>query len=248
LPALPESQQPIQEEFELPPKLSRSSSDGEAITAALLSSTSSHSRTFPDQVQEILALLRGTHQVGNTGVHAVPGEQAQPQLWILGSKAGESARLAGTLGLPFGASYHSTPTTAIGAIAAYRTAFVPSEYLSRPHVIVSAEVVVGVTDARARRDAAGYRPWLRSILLGQGAIPFPSSREVSKGEWTPTDEALVRDRIASLIVGSPKTVIERLEHLHAATSADELLVSTITHSYEARLRSYRLLAAAWSKR
>src|SRR5690606_41280626 len=40
-------------------------------------------------------------------LHAVPGERARVQLWLFGTSAGESAQLAGRLGLPFAVAYHT---------------------------------------------------------------------------------------------------------------------------------------------
>lgn len=233
-------------ETNLPPSFPQRLTKSEVITTALLFPSSWGSRTFPEQVEQIIALQQGTYELNSTIVHAIPGERSQVQLWIVGSRAGQSARLAGRLGLPFGASYHSSPTTAIAAINAYREAFASSDNLSRPYVIISAEVVVASTDARARNLALCYRPWLLSIRRGQGAIPFPSSHEASRCVWTSADESSISDRVASLIAGSPKAVAKRLKQLHASTSADEIMVSTITHSYEDRLSSYQMLAEAWA--
>jgi alkanesulfonate monooxygenase SsuD/methylene tetrahydromethanopterin reductase-like flavin-dependent oxidoreductase (luciferase family) len=87
---------------------------------------------------------------------------------------------------------------------------------------------------------------VRSIRLGEGAIPFPDPVEASRRRWTPEDEALVHDRVASQIVGSPGTVVQGLARLQEATEADELIVTTITHSHEERVRSYALLAHEWN--
>jgi len=65
--------------------------------------------------------------------------------WILGSSAGESAEVAGTLGVRFAASYHISPATALGAADSYRKHFVPSPDLEQPYLAVSADVVVGPT-------------------------------------------------------------------------------------------------------
>jgi alkanesulfonate monooxygenase SsuD/methylene tetrahydromethanopterin reductase-like flavin-dependent oxidoreductase (luciferase family) len=45
-----------------------------------------------------------------------------------------------------------------------------------------------------------------------------------------------------LSVGSPATVKARLEPLIAATQADEVMVTTMIFSHEARKHSYELLA------
>ncbi|HTY29639.1 MAG TPA: LLM class flavin-dependent oxidoreductase, partial [Mycobacterium sp.] len=81
---------------------------------------------FAEQVGDILALLDGTHTAGGFPVHAVPGEGAALTPWIFGSSKGQSAAVAGARGLPFVASYHSTPSSALDAVEAYRSAFTPS--------------------------------------------------------------------------------------------------------------------------
>ena len=45
-----------------------------------------------------------------------------------------------------------------------------------------------------------------------------------------------------MIAGSPRTVAEALERTAQRYETDEVLVVTVTHDYEARLESYRLLA------
>ena len=47
------------------------------------------------------------------------------------------------------------------------------------------------------------------------------------------------------IVGDPSSVVTRLEHLVAETGADELMVSTVAHGLDERIRSLELLASAW---
>ena len=46
-------------------------------------------------------------------------------------------------------------------------------------------------------------------------------------------------------VGSPTTVAGQLAQLQEASGADEILVTTITHSHEDRRRSFTLLAREW---
>ena len=45
--------------------------------------------------------------------------------------------------------------------------------------------------------------------------------------------------------GTPQTVTERLQALQQQFNADELIVLTVAGSYQARLRSYELLAEAF---
>jgi len=82
----------------------------------------------------------------------------------------------------------------------------------------------------------------------RGAIQFPTPREAARFEWSDEDRDLVADRIDTQFVGSPKTVADKLEILQEATGADELIITTITHDHEDRVRSYQLLAEEWSTR
>jgi alkanesulfonate monooxygenase SsuD/methylene tetrahydromethanopterin reductase-like flavin-dependent oxidoreductase (luciferase family) len=217
-----------------------------ALQAALLQQPGAQSPDFGDQVNDILAFLAGTYR-SDSGLdaEAVPATGADAQVWILGSSAGQSAQVAGALGLPFAANYHVSPATVLEAVDAYRAAFRPSAVLAAPHVLVSADVVVAPTDAEARELAAGYGLWVRSIRTGAGAMRFPSPETVAAFEWTDADRALVEDRVSTQFVGSPATVAKHLRVLQDATGADELLVTTITHAHADRIRSFELLAREW---
>ncbi|SDS04264.1 luciferase family oxidoreductase, group 1 [Nocardioides scoriae] len=217
-----------------------------ALQAALLQQPEARTPDYGDWVHDLLALL-GDGLVSDDGVEArpVPGAGSAVQPWVLGSSPGRSAEVAGARGLRFGANYHVAPSAVLDAVAAYRSAFRPSPGLDRPHVSVSADVVVAEDDAAAAELATGFGLWVHSIRSGQGAIAFPTPEEARRHAWTDEERALVRDRVATQVVGSPDTVVARLEQLQEATGADELAITTITHDHAARVRSYELLADAW---
>ncbi|MEU7611773.1 LLM class flavin-dependent oxidoreductase [Micromonospora sp. NPDC049204] len=217
-----------------------------ALSTALLHQPGAQPPPFAEQVADVLALLRGDYRdADGLDAHAVPGEGSDLQVWLLGSSGGESAQLAGALGLPFAANYHVSPSSILDAVAAYRAAFQPSATLAEPYVVVSADVVVAETDDAARRLAAPYGPWVRSIRSGEGAMPFPSPEQAAALPWTDDDRDLVADRVDTQFVGSPQGVAERLRTLRDVTAADELLVTTITHAHADRVSSYELLAKEW---
>jgi alkanesulfonate monooxygenase SsuD/methylene tetrahydromethanopterin reductase-like flavin-dependent oxidoreductase (luciferase family) len=204
---------------------------------------------YAEQVDDVLALLRGRYQTPDgIEAHVIPGENAGVQVWILGSSAGESAQAAGQRGLRFAASYHISPATVLEAVDGYRAAFRPSAELSAPYVSVSADVVVAEDEPAARELACGYGMWVRSIRTGEGAIDFPTPAQARAHRWTDEDRALVADRTDTQFVGSPKQVADRLEQLRDATRADELIITTITHDHDDRVRSYQLLADEWQRR
>lgn len=235
----------------IPPRFSFSRLLGSprfALQARLLQQAGAEAPDYDEQVDEVQRLLEGRYQLGDATAQAVPGQGASIELWIMGSSGGESARVAGSRGLPFGANYHVSPGTVLEAVASYRAAFRPSSALPHPKVLVSADVVVADDEATARHLASGYGLWVRSIRLGLGAIPFPTPEQAAAHTWTDDDRDLVADRIATQFVGSPEAVADQLEVLAEETGADELLVTTITHDHQARARSFDLLAAEWKRR
>jgi alkanesulfonate monooxygenase SsuD/methylene tetrahydromethanopterin reductase-like flavin-dependent oxidoreductase (luciferase family) len=220
-----------------------------ALQRKLLQLPGAEPQDYAEQIDDILALLAGTYR-SPEGVeaHVVPGEGAAVEVWILGSSGGQSAEAAGARGLRFAANYHVSPATVLEAVEGYRAFFQPSEFLDKPYVSVSADVVVAEDDATARELATGYGPWVRSIRTAEGAIEFPTPEEARAHVWSDADRALVQDRLDTQFVGSPDRVADQLEQLQEATDADELLITTITHDHTDRVRSYELLAEEWRRR
>jgi alkanesulfonate monooxygenase SsuD/methylene tetrahydromethanopterin reductase-like flavin-dependent oxidoreductase (luciferase family) len=198
---------------------------------------------FAEQLGDILAMLDGSYQVNGFDVHAVPGERSGLTPWIFGSSKGKSAQMAGAHGLPFVSSYHLTPGTALEAVDAYRDAFIPSATLSRPYVVVSADIVVADDSATARHLASSYGHWVYSIRTGDGAMPYPDPDDCPP--LTGEQLAAVKDRLATQFVGNPDEVADRLESLQRVTGADELVITSVTYRHEDRLRSHELIAKRW---
>ena len=236
----------------IPPRFSAEhllSSPRFAMQKTLLQLPGAQSQNYTEQVGDILALLGGSYRSADGAeAHIVPGENADIQLWILGSSGGESADVAGANGLRFAANYHVSPATVLEAADGYRAAFRASADLDRPYVSVSADVVVAPTSAQARELAAGYGAWVRSIRTAEGAIQFPTPEQARAFTWTDADRALVADRVDTQFTGTPGQVADKLEQLRDAAGADELIVTTITHDHADRVRSYQLLAEEWHRR
>jgi len=220
-----------------------------AMQKTLLQLPHAEPQNYTEQVNDVLALIAGTYRSPEgEQAHVVPGEGAALQVWILGSSGGESAEVAGDLGLRFAANYHVSPATVLEAADGYRAAFRPSAVLDRPYVSVSADVVVAGTEAEARELATGYGLWVRSIRTAEGAIQFPTPEQARRHVWSDADRELVADRIDTQFVGTPRQVADQLERLRDATEADELIITTITHDHADRVRSYQLLAEEWARR
>ena len=218
----------------------------------LLQQPNAEAQNYTEQINDILALLRGTYATAEgVEAHVVPGEGAELEIWILGSSGGESANVAGANGLRFAANYHVSPSTVLEAVEGYRAAFQPSEAaegLTKPYVSVSADVVVAEDEEKARELAAGYGQWVRSIRAAEGAIQYPTPEQAAAFVWPEGGRELVEDRVQTQFTGTAKQVADRLEVLREATGADELIVTTITHDHADRVRSFELLAEEWAAR
>ena len=201
---------------------------------------------FRDELEVVLGLQAGTYTDADGVPHvSAPVEGTDAELWVLASSGGESAEVAGALGLPLVANYHVSPATILETVASYRAAFVPG-VLDEPYVVVSADVLVAETEAQAELAGAPFAEWVLSIRTGlAGAIAYPRPEDALAREWTDTERALVLDRTATRFVGSPEQVVARLEALQRVTGADEILTTTIAFDPADRVRSAELLAQAW---
>jgi luciferase family oxidoreductase group 1 len=163
-------------------------------------------------------------------------------MWMLGS-SDYSAQVAGMLGLPFSFAHHFASQNTDAALAAYRAAFRPSADLEQPYAMIGVPVICADTSERARWLSGSSA--LSFVRLRQGRpAPMPTPEEAAEYVFTPFERELVRSWTAPLIVGDPDEVRRGLEELASRTSVDELMVTTMVHGHEDRLRSFELVAEA----
>jgi len=199
---------------------------------------------FPDQLVELIGYFSGEFPEGHpyARITAVPGLGYRPDLWLLGS-SDYSAQAAGMLGLPFSFAHHFAAGNTVPAVQAYRDAFRPSDDLAEPYVMLGVSVVCADTDERARwLSGSGALAFLRLRSGHPGRYPTPE--EAAEFTFTPHEREAIKGWTGSHVVGSPDTVRAGLVELVERTGADELMITTLTHSPDDRLASYRLVAAA----
>lgn len=200
---------------------------------------------FPDQLAELLdfgAGLQRSHPF--VGVTAYPEEVGLPPVWLLGS-SDFGAALAAKLGLGFAFAAHFSPERPDRPMLAYRQEFRASEYLQTPQAILAVSVICAETASEAERLASSMQlSWVR--LRGGRPSKIPSPEEALAYPYTEQERAVVHAYRDLQIVGTPDVVRQRIETLAQRTQADEIMVTTVTHDADARLRSYRLLAEAFA--
>lgn len=200
---------------------------------------------FPERLAELRELgagVRHTHPF--VGVSAYPDDAPLPPIWLLGSSDFSSA-LAAKLGLGFAFAAHFSPDRPELPMLAYRREFRASEALAAPHAILAVSVICADTEDEATRLASSMQlSWVR--LRSGRPSRLPSPETALSYPYTQTEAAIAQGYRQLQIVGTPGQVRERIETLAERTRADEVMVTTVTHAFEPRVRSYQLLAAAFA--
>jgi luciferase family oxidoreductase group 1 len=212
---------------------------------ALRRSGDLRAESFPDDVVELIGYLL-PREGPTPHPFANPGSGYLPEVWLLGSSL-FSAHLAGQLGLPFSFAYHFAPKLLDEAVDAYRTMFRPSILLAEPRVMVAASVLCAPTLEEARWLSGSTALSILQRRLGRMDL-LASPEEAEAHAFSPEELEVVEETMATHIIGDPATVREGLAELQRRTGADELMLSTRTHSYDARVASFTLLAKTWGLR
>ncbi|MFD4274191.1 LLM class flavin-dependent oxidoreductase [Streptomyces cyaneofuscatus] len=211
---------------------------------------------FPQQLMELIRFLDNDFPDGHpyARIHAVPGPvQAtapggvqsahRPPVWLLGS-SGFSARLAGTLGLPFAFAHHFSAQNTIPALDLYRDSFRPSAVLDAPYALIGVSALAADDEREARRQVlTGALSMVRLRTGRPGLIPSPE--EAAAYDFSPMEREFVDGWLSNVIHGTSDEVRTGLDDLAKRTGADELMITANAHGGDARLRSYELIADAY---
>lgn len=207
----------------------------------------------PDDFPEQLAELRGYLEDSLPEEHPfarvakLPGKPEAPETWLLGSSP-QSAIWAGELGLPYVfADFINSEGAHIAEL--YRERFTPSRRLSTPRIMVATWALCADTQEEAERLATSSRMALSLLRTTGKMIPVPTVETATRflGEPGGRGELPIMRR-RRMTMGTRKVVRDGLDAILREYSAEELMIVTITHSHEARKRSYELIAEAYGLR
>ncbi|MFF3559027.1 LLM class flavin-dependent oxidoreductase [Streptomyces sp. NPDC002574] len=211
---------------------------------------------FPQQLAELVRFLDDDFPAGHpyARIHAIPGpvqgtapggvqSAARPTVWLLGS-SGFSARLAGALGLPFAFAHHFSAANTVPALELYRESFRPSAVLDKPYSVIGVAALAADDEKEAGRQVlTGALSMLRLRTGRPGLVPTPEEAEAY--EFSPAEREFVDSWLVNIVHGTAEQVRDGLNALVERTGADELMLTANTHSPQARLRSYELVADAY---
>lgn len=205
---------------------------------------------FPQQLAELLAYLDdrlpADHPFARLG-GTLPRGAAGPQPWLLGSSP-QSAVWAGQLGINYAFADFINPEGADIA-ASYRTRFDGADG-SEPYTAVAVWVICAESEQEAQRLAASGR--MTFTLLRRGelvAVPSPERAlaflEQESGRAGRPGKEVERARRRG-VVGDPEKVAAGLREIAGRYGAQEIIAVNILYDHAARMRSYELLAEAFS--
>jgi len=173
-------------------------------------------------------------------VVAMPNDTPLPPIWLLGS-SDYSSELSAQVGMGFAFAHHFASYDAVAAMNNYHQHFRPSAWRAKPHGILGVSIVAAETDAEAERLASSMD--LNRLRRDRGQfLPLPSVEEALAYPYTDSERAVVLRNRERMFVGTPATVLQRLQPLLAASKPDELMVTSFIYDHEARKRSYGVLA------
>ncbi|HZQ70521.1 MAG TPA: LLM class flavin-dependent oxidoreductase [Terriglobales bacterium] len=194
---------------------------------------------FPGLLQELRSYL-GPERPGQV-VKAIPGQGSNVPITLLGS-SDFSARLAGSLGLPFAFAAHFSPEYLQAAVRIYRESFRPSEALRKPYLMVAVQVIAAETDAAARRLFTTPQQRFLRLIRNQPVELLPPVDSMEP-LWHERERAAIENKLGAAIVGSDATVRAGLQKLIGNIGADEVIAVTDTYEHAGRVESYRRLAS-----
>lgn len=205
---------------------------------------------FPDQLAELLSFLRKDFPKGHRfrEMTVSPEMPGSPDVWLLGSSLW-SAEAAAQFGLPYAFAHFIDPRPTREAIELYRSHFNPTIDGARPKAIIALGVICAETEEQADYLFTSARLLFRRIRSGDRR-PIPSPEEAMP-ELAQVDDSVFaqyfpdRGEWPRYVVGTPDKVKAELDRIADALKLDEIMIVTIVHDHNERVRSYELLAEAY---
>ncbi|MEO3405101.1 LLM class flavin-dependent oxidoreductase [Mucilaginibacter sp. CAU 1740] len=208
------------------------------ITASMLNP----SNQFREQdfVEQLADLQSYFHDDYEGRIRAIPQVQTVPDMWLL-SSSGQSGLFAAHFGMGFSFAHFINPNGGPESVKMYRDRFQPSDDLEQPQANVAIFVFCSEDPEKVRQHEAVMNHRFLQFEKGGAIVPL-SYDDVKDVQYTPAEEERIRANRYRVIAGSPTELKLKLTWLANDYGVDEIMLVTITESFEDRLESYRLLA------
>jgi luciferase family oxidoreductase group 1 len=191
---------------------------------------------FGDEIRQVREFLEGTASVTARPVVASP-----PPVFVLATGSGLVTAARSGLPVVVGGPVLAADDLP-GRLERYRAEF-RSHRGSRPYVVLSADVLVGDTDAQAR-ELALPEVWAMVASRETGVFPpLESVAAIRAKDVNDRQRRRIEQGLDSAWAGRDSVISARIGRLMERTRADELLLSGCTEDRAALAESDRRLAA-----
>ncbi len=218
---------------------------GSQLTRSALTDNQNKSLSeFPRQLTDLQGFLHNSlpreHEFRL--VKAGPRVENVPPIWVLGLSE-RGATNAAQLGVGFVFGHFINPAHGEKAMQTYRENFQPSVSMEQPKTMVCIFVICAETEEEAEELALTQDKWLLSV--GKGAdTKVPSIEEVRKKSFTQEELDIMKKNRERCLIGTPAQIKQELTRLQKVYQTDEFMVITNIHDFEAKKKSYQLIAEA----
>lgn len=199
--------------------------------------------TVMEKLSEILAYFRRDFPAEHpfSKISPSPDASIQPELFMLGSTNG-GMEIASELGIGFAFAGQINPDWAVPMLRQYREKFQATDYRSTPYSILSLIVICAETDQEAAYHAGPAElQWVR-WGTGNFKLPPPTTEEAANHPYTEKELQMKEQNKGRFVIGSPKTVKEKLDELKTDAQVDEIMIMNMIPDKKAREQSYQLLS------
>lgn len=200
-------------------------------------------RNMPNSIKDLLHFLYNNYPSDQmfSKITAHPFPETAPVPWILGTSE-KSAIQAAENGTAYAFGHFMSDKEGIEIVNTYRRSFRKNEGIQESQVIVTVSVICAETTEQAEELALSWFLSKIQIDKGEKNKGIPTIEEVKKYSFTSEEEERIKEMRQKMIIGNPKEVKEKLVEVQSAYNADEMMIVTITNSYESRKKSYELIA------
>lgn len=198
---------------------------------------------MPSLVKDLLHFLDDDFPADHeySKISASPIPLVAPVPWLLGTSK-KSALLAAENGMAYTFGQFMSDNDGPSIIQEYLDAFTPREQGQTAQVMITVSVICAETTEKANELLLSSLIWELQKAKGEGHKGIPSIEEAQQYKWDDREKVTLDNMKKNIIIGNPQEVKEKLIDLQASYKADEIMLSTITYSAEARRNSYRLIA------
>ncbi|MBB1336335.1 LLM class flavin-dependent oxidoreductase [Pseudoalteromonas sp. SR44-2] len=207
------------------------------ITSRALRRDERRAENFADEVTELQTLL-GPYD-GSHPVRAIPGENTNVPIWLLGSSL-FSAQLAAQKGLPYVFAGHFAPRFVHDAIALYKREFKASSVIDKPYVMLALPLVAADTDDEAQYLSTTSKQRVLELIRGNELWLKPPVESMD-GLWSEQERAHVENFLSLSVVGGHVSIKHKLEMIAKQLEVDEFIFTNDVFDSEKRHRALEIL-------